>query len=323
MGEYFLRSKDKVIGTYPEDPRVVLKKGDVLLALSDLPELEELEEMSELLGAGSPTGLLSKLLNTESFEEMLSEFWEYSKNFGVERVDYVEEEKVFHGDEKEVFIPLESATNGYLGSLVMRGSIDPKFFIEFLQILDAFVSLSEGFILARRSREILESSLEVLADALGKRIKGGEEAKRIRDDLFEKFGDKICRRPDVLKLALAVYDVGKIGVRDSILSKPDFEMTPEEFEEYRKHPEYGYEILKNIEELPKEILDAVLYHHERIDGSGYPKGLKGKKIPRIALVVGFFDEYSSRKILGESDEYISEVLERKFPPDILGIIGSE
>lgn len=323
MGEYFLEVGEKVIGTYPKDPKVVLEKGDVKLVLSDLPELEELEKMSELLELKSPTDMLSKLLETESFEEMLKTFWEYSRDFGVERVDYTEKEVDFHKDDGRVFIPLESATSGYLGSIIMYGSIDPKFFVSFLQILDAFVSLSEGFILAKRSREVLESSLEVLADALEKRIKGGEEAKGIREDLFKKFGGRLYDRPEILKLALSVYDVGKIGVRDSILSKPDFEMTPEEFEEYRKHPEYGYEILKNIEELPKEILDAVLYHHERIDGSGYPKGLKGRKIPRIALVVGFFDEYSSRKVLGESDEYIFEVLEKKFPPDILKVIRSE
>ena len=320
MSEYFLKFGDKTLGNPLIDPKVVLKGRDSEIMLSKLPSLEDLEKMSEFFRAQSPTDLLSLLLNTGSFEEMVRAFEEYSKAYGVESVEYTEKALDFSSGDGEIFIPLESATNGYLGALVLRGSVDPKFFVEFLQILDAFISLSEGFILAKRSKEILESSLDVLADALGKRIKGGEEAKRIREDLFRRFGDKLFDRPDILKLALSIYDVGKIGVRDSILSKSDFEMTPEEFDEYRKHPEYGYEILKNIEELPKEILDAVLYHHERIDGSGYPKGLRGRDIPRIALVVGFFDEYALRKIHGESDEYIEQALERKFPPDILEVL---
>ncbi len=316
----FLRTGKSVLGNYPEDPKVTLKKSGTELALRGFPKMDELEKAAEVLNVESPVKLLSKLLEAESLEEMLKVFEESLKEYGVRSVTYTGDLERLSGRNDEIRIPLESAVSGYLGALIIRGDISPKFLIQFLLILDAFVSLSEGFILERRSRELLESSLDVLATALEKRVKGGEKAKRIRNELFERFGKMLCKSPETLKLALNVYDVGKIGVRDSILAKSNFEMTPEELAEYKKHTIYGYEILKNIDEIPQDILDAVLYHHERMDGSGYPFKLKGSEIPRIAMVVGLFDEYSSRLASGKSKADVLKDLKGRFPSDILKVI---
>jgi len=97
-----------------------------------------------------------------------------------------------------------------------------------------------------------------------------------------------------LKRAALLHDVGKIGVSDFILHKPG-PLTPEEWEEMRRHPAIGYEMLKGVRFLagPTEI---VLSHHERFDGKGYPRALAGEEIPlgaRIFATADTFDAMTS------------------------------
>jgi len=91
-----------------------------------------------------------------------------------------------------------------------------------------------------------------------------------------------------------LHDVGKIGVPDAILRKPG-KLDPAEWEEMRRHPEMGYQMLKHIRFL-KPALEIVHCHQERWDGSGYPRGLKGDEIPlgaRIFAAVDTFDAMTS------------------------------
>ena len=99
-----------------------------------------------------------------------------------------------------------------------------------------------------------------------------------------------------IKVAGLLHDIGKIGIDDKILRKPGI-LTAEEFEEMKKHPVIGYNILEPIKEL-KEINKGVKYHHEKWDGSGYPEGLKGEQIPLIARIIAVadtFDAMTSRR----------------------------
>lgn len=79
-----------------------------------------------------------------------------------------------------------------------------------------------------------------------------------------------------------LHDIGKIGVSDSILLK-EASLTAEEWESIRKHPTLGFDIVEGIDFL-KEAAEIVLFHHERYDGNGYPKGLAGEGIPLLARV---------------------------------------
>lgn len=88
-----------------------------------------------------------------------------------------------------------------------------------------------------------------------------------------------------------LHDVGKIGVRESVLLKPG-RLTDEEFEEIKKHPEIGHQILRDIT-LLEDVLPGVLHHHERFDGRGYPSGLKGESIPLIARLIGLADAFDA------------------------------
>ncbi|MCS7264825.1 MAG: HD domain-containing protein [Armatimonadetes bacterium] len=92
-----------------------------------------------------------------------------------------------------------------------------------------------------------------------------------------------------------LHDIGKIGVPDSTLNKPD-KLTDEEWQIMKQHPVIGYEMLKDIWQFRGDILDGVLYHHERVDGKGYPFGLKGDEIPfmgRLLAVADGFDAMTS------------------------------
>jgi HD-GYP domain-containing protein (c-di-GMP phosphodiesterase class II) len=90
-----------------------------------------------------------------------------------------------------------------------------------------------------------------------------------------------------LKIAALLHDVGKIGIDDSILNK-NGKLTDEEFELIRKHPEIGYNILKDINGI-ENIRFIVLHHHERYDGKGYPSGLQPEQLNIDVFIIGLAD----------------------------------
>jgi putative nucleotidyltransferase with HDIG domain len=108
-----------------------------------------------------------------------------------------------------------------------------------------------------------------------------------------------------------LHDIGKIGVDDWVLRKTT-PLTEPERDSIRKHPEIGAGILRGIKQM-RNIVPAVLSHHERIDGAGYPNGLRGDQIPLIARIVGLadsFDAMTSRRSYRDArtlDQAIEEI----------------
>jgi putative nucleotidyltransferase with HDIG domain len=92
---------------------------------------------------------------------------------------------------------------------------------------------------------------------------------------------------DALGRGCLVHDIGKIGVPDRILRKPG-PLAEDERDEMRRHPVIGQQMLRGLE-WDREVFDVVLHHHERWDGLGYPLGLGGERIPRVARVVAIAD----------------------------------
>ena len=94
-----------------------------------------------------------------------------------------------------------------------------------------------------------------------------------------------------LRIGGLFHDIGKIGISDSILLK-NGKFTEEEYNEIKKHPIIGKNILSNAE-IFKDIIPIVLYHHERYDGKGYPYGLADKDIPLLARIVSVADAFDA------------------------------
>ena len=120
-----------------------------------------------------------------------------------------------------------------------------------------------------------------------------EHIERMKDFVV-KFGEKLNLDPgrlDELNLLVALHDIGKIAIADSILPKPS-ELTSEEWKIIKKHPEVGYHIAESSLELAP-IAEGILYHHEWWNGKGYPRGLKKEKIPLISRVIAIVDAYDA------------------------------
>lgn len=94
-----------------------------------------------------------------------------------------------------------------------------------------------------------------------------------------------------IKLAGLLHDIGKIGTYDYLLDKPG-RLTTEEFDIVKKHPDQGADILKEIKQL-RDIIPYIKYHHEKLDGNGYPHKLKGHKIPLGAKILHVADSFDS------------------------------
>jgi HD-GYP domain-containing protein (c-di-GMP phosphodiesterase class II) len=129
-------------------------------------------------------------------------------------------------------------------------------------------------------------------------------------------------------IASVLHDIGKIGVPEAILNKQG-PLTPEEFSIIKNHPSIGENILKSIDGL-EDCLLAVKYHHERYDGTGYPEGLKGDRIPLIAAIICVADAYDAmvsdrpyRKGLPK-EKAINEIVTlagKQFHPEISAIMN--
>ncbi len=109
-------------------------------------------------------------------------------------------------------------------------------------------------------------------------------------EIAKRYGYSEKQQNDIYMMGL-LHDIGKIGVPDNIINKPS-KLTDEEFEEIKKHPLKGAHILENISEMPA-LLKGARWHHERIDGRGYPDGLKGSEIPEEARIIAVADSYDA------------------------------
>jgi len=155
--------------------------------------------------------------------------------------------------------------------------------------------------LQRSSEKILKQTLERVRGSLAGTIQVVESIVEKRDpytaghqqrvsdlaDLIAKEMGFSANQIDAVRMASSIHDIGKISVPSEILSKPT-QLTEHEFELIKQHPTVGYEILKNIE-FPWPIAEIVLQHHERLNGAGYPNGVKNGEILMEARILGVAD----------------------------------
>lgn len=121
----------------------------------------------------------------------------------------------------------------------------------------------------------------------------GDHCDRVKNYAL-LIGNKIGLNPDELyqlEQGSLLHDIGKLNIPESILNK-EGRLSNDEYELVKTHSLHGYELIKDIPNLSK-AKDIVLYHHERIDGAGYPHGLKGNEIPLFARIVCIADAYDA------------------------------
>jgi len=134
---------------------------------------------------------------------------------------------------------------------------------------------------------------------------------------------------DTIELAAPLHDIGKVGIPDNVLLK-NGPLNEDELAVMRKHPTIGYQVLQDS---PSKYLqkgaEIALAHHERYDGTGYPKGLVGKKIPisaRIVAIADVFDALTSRRpykeawSIDEAIQFIQNEAGKQFDPDLVKML---
>jgi PAS domain S-box-containing protein len=222
------------------------------------------------------------------------------------------------------WIYLESAASNLLGTHEVNGIV-----------------LTSRDVTERKLAEeqLHEAHLE-LADAYDATIEGWSRALDLRDKETEGHTKRVTEMTIILARAMGLFgeelihirrgallhDIGKMGIPDDILLKPG-PLSSEEWDEMKKHPFYAYEMLYPIAYL-RPALDIPIGHHEKWDGTGYPKKLKGEKIPlaaRIFTVIDVWDAlcsdrpYRKGSDFGEVINYIKEHSGVSFDPKVVSV----
>lgn len=169
---------------------------------------------------------------------------------------------------------------------------------EFSRLVYGFNHMVQG--LSQRQRvndQLLQSYFSTLAAALDARdtYTAGHSQRVAEYSLLIGRGAQLDREElELLNKTALLHDIGKIGVRDSVLLK-EGRLTDEEFDQIKKHPALGEEILKRVEpvEMMAPLLPGVRSHHERYDGQGYPDGLAGTDIPKFGRIIAVADAFDA------------------------------
>ncbi|MCD6219732.1 response regulator [Candidatus Calescamantes bacterium] len=183
------------------------------------------------------------------------------------------------------------------------------------EIRKVYSSTLESLIIAVNVKDSYTSSHSQEVATLTTRIL--EASGKIKNNGEEKV---------ILHYVASLHDIGKIGIKEDILKKPG-SLNLKEWEEIKKHPVIGAEILAPIEFL-RDYICIVRNHHERFDGKGYPDGLKAEEIPFYARVISIADAFHAmcsdrpyRKSLGKERalEILQEEKGKQFEPELVDI----
>ncbi|SET11400.1 HD-GYP domain-containing protein [Anaerobranca gottschalkii] len=190
-----------------------------------------------------------------------------------------------------------------------------------------FIRYTYGLYIDSKSK--YHEMVKVLMNALEMRDKYTEGHCRNVAKIVKKIAEELKysdNRIEELELAAYLHDIGKIGIPDNILNKPD-KLTKEEYQIIQQHPVIGYNIVKDIYGIGR-IVDLVKYHHERYDGTGYPEGKKGDEIDLDVYILQLADALDAmstdriyRRALNEEEIKIELLKNRgkQFHPKLVDI----
>ena len=293
---------------------IIESVNDVIFRLSPLGFINYITPNVEELYGYKPADLIGKHFETTTPASEMPKALEAIKNILSEK-------------------PEKTVKNFEINQVDGRGNIVPmEINITPLKKDDEIISL-QGVIRditkRRRAEEGLNKSIEKLRKALDGTIQAMSLTVEIRDPYTAGHQRRVAElsrsiaiemglseeRINGISMAGVVHDLGKISVPAEILSKPG-QITHIELSLIRDHPQVGYDILKKIE-FPWEIAQIVLQHHERSDGSGYPRGLSGESIlmeAKILAVADVIEAMASHRPYRPSlglEEALSEISENR------------
>ena len=155
----------------------------------------------------------------------------------------------------------------YIGDLKMASAQNHKLFIDSIEMIAAAVDAKDPYTKGHSGR-VAQFSV-ILAQELG---------------LPEEEVDKI-------RISATLHDVGKIGIEDRVLKKPGV-LTNEEFDIMKRHTVMGYEIVRQVKQL-NDMLPGIRWHHEALNGRGYPDGVKGDELPLMTRIIAVADTFDA------------------------------
>ncbi len=171
------------------------------------------------------------------------------------------------GELADTFNHMAEDIQRYIGDLKMASEQNRQLFIESIEMIAAAVDARDPYT-KDHSQRVAQYSV-ILARELG---------------LPEEEVDKI-------RISATLHDVGKMGIEDRVFKKPGV-LTNEEFEIMKRHTLFGYQIVGQVKQLT-EMLPGIRWHHEALNGRGYPDGIKGDELPMMARIISVADTFDA------------------------------
>jgi putative nucleotidyltransferase with HDIG domain len=192
-----------------------------------------------------------------------------------------------------------------VGMMIVSVQLPREIKVEEIHLLATVSEIAGNAIHRMQLHEDTRQQAEELALAYDTTLEGWARALELRDKETEghsrrvvKLAENLARRIGLpeekiihLRRGVLLHDIGKMGIPDHILLKPGL-LTDEEWEIMKQHPQYAYNMISSIDFL-QPALEIPYCHHERWDGSGYPRGLKGEEIPLGARVFAVIDVWDA------------------------------
>jgi putative nucleotidyltransferase with HDIG domain len=171
------------------------------------------------------------------------------------------------GELASTFNQMADDIQRYIGNLKLASEQNRQLFIDSIEMIAAAVDAKDPYTKGHSGRVAQYST--ILAREIG---------------LPEEEVDKI-------RISATLHDVGKIGVEDRVLKKPGI-LTNEEFEIMKRHTVMGYEIVRQVKQL-NEMLPGIRWHHEALNGRGYPDGIRGDEMPLMVRIIAVADTFDA------------------------------
>jgi HD-GYP domain-containing protein (c-di-GMP phosphodiesterase class II) len=171
------------------------------------------------------------------------------------------------GELAETFNQMAEDIQRYIGDLKMASEENRHLFMDSIEMIAAAVDAKDPYTKGHSGR-VAQFSL-ILAGELG-----------LPDEEVDK-----------VRISATLHDVGKIGIEDRVLKKPGV-LTNEEFEIMKRHTVMGYEIVRQVKQLA-EMLPGIRWHHEALNGRGYPDGIKGDELPLMVRIIAVADTFDA------------------------------